>query len=379
MDLATARAIVQQYYNTYLLRDPEEPTWTVDAEAMVAGTFTPSDLYAEILASPEYAALQAGPAPPAGGGSTGGGGSIPVPPVVQTGPAIVVGPAPTIHSASDYASLSFGSSGTDFGGGFGGLIGGIISGIASLFGGNNDSAEISAINDRLSNLGNFVLQAIGALTNQVNYNTGSDQIGGNLWAKIFGGILGPIVGLFSGLIHGVSGDLSKLLGPLSSALGKLRDQIRHIYDAWLRPILRVIDTTRQILRVLAALHLQWAAAADAALGKLEGKLTAPLLLATKKINELSNQVNRIVTLDGALQRVTLLQSLVKHAGCVQRALDSAPLAPPGTYPDKLAVDDPAQLFSDTQDALEQYADDGTGLWADYNADWLETLDTASVG
>lgn len=301
---------------------------------------------------------------------TQGTSPLDVPATVPAGPAVTVGPAPVIHTPADYLAATphaFDSGG----GGFGGIIGGIISGIASLFGGGN-SAEISAVNDRLTRLGNFVLTAVGALANQSNSLSATDSVGGSLWGRIFTGIFGPIVGLLSGLIHGASSDIGNLIGPLTKGLGNLRDAVRHIYDAWLRPILHAIDVTRQVLRVLAALHIQLAAAADAALGRLEGKLTAPLLLATKKINELSNQVNRIVTLDGALQRITLLKGLSAHATCVQRQLAQAPLAssttPIGPVQPAAAAQTQDEMLSD----LAAFVDGGGGPMADAYAAWTST-------
>jgi hypothetical protein len=491
MDLQDARALVQQIYNQLLLRNPDEPSWTIDANAFVAGTFDEAGLRAQILASAEYAALQAAPAPPPpapaptpaptpapapagfvavtitaidaddgtpipnasvtsthdfGDGATrttDGNGQAqygvlidftisitvakqgyssfqvvvtppsatpialtapltllaghpkeqpvpttpntpapvptptpapsPVPPSVPIGGPVAVVPPPPVRAIAD-AAASVHAFDIGVGSSFSNIIGNVISGLIGLFGGGN-AGDINKLNDRVTSLGNFVLTAISALTSASNYDVAGDQIGGSLWGKIFSGIFGPIVGLLSGLVHGVSSDLASLLGPLTKVLGSLRDVVRRIYQNWLAPILKVIDTTRQVLRVLAALHLKLAAEADAALGRLEGKLTAPLLLATKQINAISNQVNRIVTLDGALQRVTLVQSLVKHQTCVQRSIDQAPMAPPGTYPDELP---PLDAVNDLDTMLDnaRLLDDDGGPWADDYAQWKADMDAA---
>jgi hypothetical protein len=324
----------------------------------------------------DVAAPAALPDPPAGSAIV-----VPVDDSQARPPAVVV--APVVYETRDgvrsISRVSLGGTTVpDFGDGPGGIIGIIVSGIAALFGGGSSGADIDKISQRVDRLGNFALQLAQTLATYTTRDTHDSTLDGNLFDKIIGGVLGPIINGLAALIRGGAGDLSKLLAPISDGLKKLLNTVRHIYQTWLKPILHVIDVTRQVLRVLAAFHLQFAAALDAQLGRLEGKLTAPILALQSKINELRNVVNNIVTLDGALQRVTLLQSMVKHAGCVQRAIDQAPMAPPGTYPDRLTVDDPSQLVPDVQAALEQYVDAGDGPWADYNADWLEALDQASV-
>jgi hypothetical protein len=450
-------AQVDALYVQLLGRHVEEPTGTIDTNAIIAGTFSIDLLRAQILASPEYAALHPPappppPAPPAthdlsfrlvgpDGAAVAGvaivvtfgtpSGAAPitdatgiadagqvaagaaatytvqlappnnlsgtitmpasdqrialqlgtppfpppppptVPPSVPIGSPTSITPPPPVRSIEDLAATAHAFD-INVGGGFGSIIGGIISGIAALFGGGA-AGDISKLNDRVTSLGNFVLKAISALTSASNYNVAGEQIGGTLWAKIFSGIFGPIVGLLSGLIHGASADLGKLLGPLSSYLGKLRDLVRRVYDNWLRPILHVIDVTRQVLRVLAALHIELAAAADRALGRLEGKLTAPLLLATRKINELSNQVNRIVTLDGALQRVTLLRGLVKHSACVQRAVLNTWIADSSTVPDVLPAAAPAPTIGALVDDYRTFVQTGTSEELDDYDDWAAEL------
>jgi hypothetical protein len=224
-------------------------------------------------------------------------------------------------------------------GGFGpspsGILTGIVGALLGLFRSSSGSADISRLSNVVNNLGQLLLQTVSTIADLAARTVHTETQAGGLFDHLLGGILGPIINALAALIRGGSGGLGTLFGPISQSLSKLLALVKHVYDTWLRPILKFIDTTRQILRVLEAFHLKWAAAADAALGRLEGKLSAPLLLAIQEINKTRTVVNRIVTLDGALQRVTLLKGLTKHATCVQRALDQAPMAAPGTYPAKL--------------------------------------------
>lgn len=198
----------------------------------------------------------------------------------------------------------------------GGIILGIVSGLIGLFKGSSGSADVSRLTNVVQNMGQLVLSLASTLADFTARSVHTDTQSGNIFEHLLTGVLGPIINALASVIRGGSSDLAKLFGPISDSLKKLLGAVRHLYDTWLRPLLKFIDTTRQILRVLEAFHFKWAAAADAALGRLEGKLSAPLLLAIKQLNLVSNQVNRIVTLDGALQRVTLVRSHIKHAACI---------------------------------------------------------------
>jgi hypothetical protein len=88
-----------------------------------------------------------------------------------------------------------------------------------------------------------------------------------------------------------------------------------------------------VARILSSLGLGWARKLDAYLGQLEDKIQRPFQFLLAKINEVINVVNRIVTLDGLIQRVALIRSLArdyKFAGNIwwntmHRAADPAAL------------------------------------------------------
>lgn len=199
--------------------------------------------------------------------------------------------------------------------GGGPYIGAIIIGIsllASLFGGgSSDTPAVDTISFR-----DVVLGLIGQIAGSLSLGFAIEGKVTSLVGKILSGVLGPLINAVAALVRGGSGDLSKLFGPISDLLKKAVATVRHLYNTWLRPIIRLIDVVRQFLRVAEAFHIKFASNIDQALGRLEGKLTAPILLTIGKVNELTNQVNKIVTLNGALQRAVLVQGLVKVPGCV---------------------------------------------------------------
>src|SRR3954451_6353126 len=105
--------------------------------------------------------------------------------------------------------------------------------------------------------------------------------------------------------------LDDTFGPLLQHLRDLRDALLKFWSTYVRPWLDLIDVTRRVLRVLNSLGLHWAAALDAKLGALEDAIERPFRLLLAKVNEVINLVNRVVTLDGLLQRVALIRSLAR--------------------------------------------------------------------
>jgi hypothetical protein len=103
--------------------------------------------------------------------------------------------------------------------------------------------------------------------------------------------------------------LDQTFGPVLAWLRQLRDSLLAFWKTWIRPWLDLIDVTRKGLRVLSSMGIGWARRLDAYLADLESRIEKPFLFVLSKLNEVINVVNRIVTLDGLLQRVALIRSL----------------------------------------------------------------------
>lgn len=315
----------------------------------------------------------------AGGGGGGGGGEIiihpgfiddltPILPNVPVDVAIT-GFTPATFETRDgvpsFTAQSFGA--LDIPGlGLtpGSIFATIIGGLIGLFHGSSGEATVTRLAGVVQNMGQFLLQLATTVADVSTRSVHAETQGGHLFDRILGGVLGPIINALASVIRGGAADLGKLFGPLTDSIKKLVNVARHIYDKWLRPILHAIDVARQILRVLESFHLKWAAEADAALGRLEGKLSAPLLLAIRKLNEVSGVVNRIVTFDGALQRVTLLKSMVKHAPCVNNVWWNSQASKPGQYAKQSLDQAPPMLSADEfGDAIGSAVYDNAGPFA----------------
>jgi hypothetical protein len=103
--------------------------------------------------------------------------------------------------------------------------------------------------------------------------------------------------------------LKATFGPVLEFLKTVRDTLLCFYKTWVRPWLDLIDVTRRLLRILAALGLDWAKALDKKLGSLEALIDKPFRIVLGKVNEIINLVNTVITAGGLFQRVALIRSL----------------------------------------------------------------------
>lgn len=121
--------------------------------------------------------------------------------------------------------------------------------------------------------------------------------------------------------------LRETFGPIIRALLWLRQKILDFYTRWLRPIFDTIDILRRILSVLSLLQLDFARKLDRKLAELEDRLLRPIREAVDKLNEAIDWVDRIVTLDGLFQRLTLIRSLTRDVRLVWNLWNNAQSKP----------------------------------------------------
>jgi hypothetical protein len=113
--------------------------------------------------------------------------------------------------------------------------------------------------------------------------------------------------------------LTDVFGPVIKFLQFLRSEFLKFYDKWVRPILDAIDIGRKVLRLFAGFGWEWAAKLDRYLAKLQERIDLPFRYILGKINEVITIVNRVVTLDGLLQRLALVRSIERDIRLVTRA------------------------------------------------------------
>lgn len=123
--------------------------------------------------------------------------------------------------------------------------------------------------------------------------------------------------------------LDQTFGPVIEWLRELRDNLLGFWKTYVRPWLDLIDATRRVLRVLSSLGLSWARELDRKLAELSERIERPFRVLLAKVNEVINLVNRVVTLDGLIQRVALIRSMERDVRFFHRALVNWRIAPLG--------------------------------------------------
>jgi hypothetical protein len=102
-------------------------------------------------------------------------------------------------------------------------------------------------------------------------------------------------------------------GPVLKWLHDVKTQLDAFYRTYIRPIIDTIDFVRALNRALQLFHVHVLDSLDKWLVELEARIEEPFLWLRAKITELQNWVDRIVTLDGLFQRLTLIRSLSSYA------------------------------------------------------------------
>lgn len=135
---------------------------------------------------------------------------------------------------------------------------------------------------------------------------------GRLLKRFWDDILRPLLRLIWIWIRFLWDELRIFIGGALRILRAWADAIRALYNIWVRPILDLIDFARVALHGLAALGVDWAKELDKKLGDIEDKINAPFLEITKVINQISDLLDRILTLDGLLTRLLWLRTLAGY-------------------------------------------------------------------
>lgn len=107
--------------------------------------------------------------------------------------------------------------------------------------------------------------------------------------------------------------LKEKFAPVFRWLHAVKEHIDSLYKTFVRPIVDTIEFIRAVNRVLVAFHVDLLQSLDQILAQVEQRIEEPFLWVRQKITFLENWIDRIVTLDGLLQKLTLIASLVKYA------------------------------------------------------------------
>jgi len=101
--------------------------------------------------------------------------------------------------------------------------------------------------------------------------------------------------------------------PVFDFLRVIHDRLLAFYNQFVRPITDTIDFLRQVNRVLVAFHIHILDKLDQVLQQVEQRIEEPFLWVFQKLNEIWDVLDRVVTLDGLFQRLTLITSMRRYA------------------------------------------------------------------
>ena len=112
--------------------------------------------------------------------------------------------------------------------------------------------------------------------------------------------------------------LDNFVRPAFKFLAWVKANILDFYDKYVRPILDVIGIGRRVLQLLGSFGLDWAKALDKRLADLEEQINRPFQIVLAKLNEVVNLVNRVVTINGLIQRIAHIRTIERDMRDVQR-------------------------------------------------------------
>lgn len=129
--------------------------------------------------------------------------------------------------------------------------------------------------------------------------------------KWIGRLFQELYKVLAEIVVRISRVLDRIFGPVIDFLNVVRQHLLTFYNNVLRPILDVIEMFRTFTRILSSFNIEWAKKLDAKLAELEDWLLEPFTFVMGKLNQVINALDRIINVNGLLQRLTLLRSLLR--------------------------------------------------------------------
>lgn len=257
------------------------------------------------------------------------------------------------------------------------IIGGIITTLLGFFGGGPDLSKITkAIND----LANQTGQALDALK-RFSWSIGRLALGALLLLyHVINDMIGELVNAFRSLLKALKTLYEDVIKPALKAIRKIRGLLDDVYRRWLRPVINAIQLIRRILAIFRIFGFKWAAALDARLARIEGRIIGPFLWLLRQFNAYTGWINVILTRAGVFQKPIFRNSLYANAGWLANLFWTSQTA--GGLAGARLADEPAEASLTVPQVaaqFEQYARTDTGPLASAAQDALAAAQRATIG
>ena len=219
------------------------------------------------------------------------------------------------------------------------------------------------LRDRIFDVGRYLLRGlaeIGFLLKRIALEV----------KRLYTNIIKPLIAKIVSAVRRLSQLLHKWLDPIVRWLKRIRYEILKFYEKFVRPVLDAIDIIRRTLGLLGSLGVDWAKTLEQKLGALERRIQQPFDYLLGKINELIGWVNRIITIDGLLQRFTLFQSLwANRASLINFQINT--ITRPLTSQESAIYNSPWVNLTPEEQVIEwqQYARGESPIWEPAAREW----------
>lgn len=136
----------------------------------------------------------------------------------------------------------------------------------------------------------------------------------NLFGSIWNSVLKPALLKLEQLARQAHRIYNRVIRPILENIERIRDTILRLYTKFVRPILEITSALRKFLAITRLSRTKLGRALDRRIQRLEQRITEPVLVALKTINDHARLLNVVLTAGEILQSVTHLRSLVNDAG-----------------------------------------------------------------
>lgn len=137
---------------------------------------------------------------------------------------------------------------------------------------------------------------------------------------VYSDVLKPVAQWFHDVYDKVKNWMVDVFGPVIKWANRVKDELQSLYKRFVQPILKILDTSKAVLDILAKLHVPFAANLENVVNDIEQTILENYLRVLGYVNKAISTLNGFFTVDGLLQRFVLLRSIERDAYFIWRTM-----------------------------------------------------------